>query len=255
MRVLKGVILKQGSQASVEVRVGKAIRHGSQFVVSTELRGIVDGGREFAHARADIILTDRYPTGSRTLTEAALRPYAKTSEEIYRTVLFHGAALQGIEQVEGLGDRAVAGWAATAPEPAEWIDQPLRSAWLTDPLAIDSAFQLVVLWCRDRLGANSLPTALGGYLQFRRSFPPSGVRILAQIRHSSDTRVVSDIEFLDEHGELVARVDSYECVVDASLNQAFRRNRIDEETTFPPIVNARPAGMVRVLSDTSRPQH
>src|SRR4029077_17843064 len=110
------------------------------------------------------------------------------------------------------------GWATTAPDPAEWLDRPLRSAWLTDPLAIDCAFQLVVLWCREHLGANSLPTAIGGYRQYRRTFPAAGVRIQAEIRHASATRTIADIEFLDEAGELVAGIDSYECVVDASLN-------------------------------------
>jgi len=140
--------------------------------------------------------------------------------------LFHGAAMQGIERVEGLARRAVAGWVSTAPSPSEWVERPLRSTWLTDPLAIDCAFQLVVLWCRDQLGANSLSTALGGYRQFRREFPADGVRVQAEIRQASDARAVADIEFLDARGELVARLDSYECVIDSSLNQAFLRNRL-----------------------------
>jgi NAD(P)-dependent dehydrogenase (short-subunit alcohol dehydrogenase family) len=255
LRLFKGVILNHSPQASVEVCVGKAVRHGSQFVVPTELKGIMAGGREIAHARADVILTDRHATGARKLAETTLIPYPHTCAEIYRTILFHGPALQGIDKVEGLGDHAVSGWAATAPEPAEWLDRPLRSAWLTDPLAIDCAFQLVVLWCRNRLGANSLPTAIGGYRQYRRSFPAAGVRIQAEIQHSSDTRVVADIEFLDGHGDLVARLESYECVVDASLNQAFRRNQIAQAMTFPPLVKGAPGGVVRALSDTSQPKY
>ena len=31
---------------------------------------------------------------------------------------------------------------------------------------------------------------------------------------------------LDARGELVARIDSYECTVNASLQQSFRRNRL-----------------------------
>jgi hypothetical protein len=144
-------------------------------------------------------------------------------------VLFHGPALQGIERVDGLGERSVAGWIATAPAPSEWLDQPNRSAWLTDPLAIDSAFQLIVLWCRERLGANSLPTAVGGYRQFRRSFPAEGVRVVAQVRESSKARVIADIEFSGADGDLVARINAYECVVDPSLNEAFRRNKLATE--------------------------
>ena len=74
-----------------------------------------------------------------------------------------------------------------------------------------------------------------------------------------DTRVVADIEFLDEHGALVARLDAYECVVDASLNQAFRRNQIPQTMTFAPLANPlvtrAPAALVTALSDTSRPNH
>jgi hypothetical protein len=140
--------------------------------------------------------------------------------------------MRGIEQVEGVGERTVAGWVATSPAPSEWLDQPLRNVWLTDPLAVDSAFQLVVLWCRDRLGANSLPTSIGGYHQFRRTFPTEGVRVVAEIRHSSATRATVDIDFLDAQGTLVARLDAYECVIDASLNQAFLRNQLAPALTF-----------------------
>ncbi len=202
-------------------------RSDGQFIVPTELRGTLASGREVAHARADVVLADRYTTTTRrTLAESKLLPYTRPHDEIYQTILFHGPAMQGIERIDGLAERAIAGWVATSPAPAEWIEQPLRTTWLTDPLAIDSAFQLVVLWCRERLGANSLPTAIGGYRQFRRAFPAEGVRIVAEIRQASDARAVADIEFLDAHGELVARFDSYECVVDASLNQAFRRNQL-----------------------------
>ena len=140
--------------------------------------------------------------------------------------MFHGPAMQGIEQVEGCDDRAIAGWVATSPPPSEWVERPLRSRWLTDPLAIDCAFQLVVLWSREHLGANSLPTAVGRYRQFRPGFGDGGVRVLAEVRQASDARAVADIEILDARGELVARLDSYECVVDLTLNQAFRRNQL-----------------------------
>jgi hypothetical protein len=37
---------------------------------------------------------------------------------------------------------------------------------------------------------------------------------------------LADIEFLDEEGALVARIEGYECVSVASLIQSFRRNRL-----------------------------
>jgi hypothetical protein len=138
--------------------------------------------------------------------------------------------MQGIEGVDGCGDRGIVGRVRPSPPPGEWLDRPLRARWLTDPLAIDCAFQLLVLWTRDQLGCNSLPTAIGRYRQFRPNFGAGGVRVVAEIRHATDARAVVDIEFLDDRGELIARLESYECVVDASLAQAFRRNQLIAST-------------------------
>ncbi len=159
-----------------------------------ELRGTLGNGRDIIHARADVILGDRHPGGTSRLIDRSLSSYPLSRDEIYGDVLFHGPAMQGIEQVEGCGDRAIAGWVATSPPPSEWVERPLRSRWLTDPLAIDCAFQLVVLWSREHLGANSLPTAVGRYRQFRPGFGDEGVRVLAEVRQASDARAVADIE-------------------------------------------------------------
>jgi len=222
----KGVILSDQQAVRVEIKAGKAVRSGKEFTVPVELWGTLANGRDVTHARADVVLADRHATGSRKLPNAGLSAYPLTRDEIYQTVLFHGPAMQGIERVEGLALRTVSGWVSAAPSPSEWVERPLRSSWLTDPLAVDCAFQLVVLWCRDQLGANSLPTAVGSYRQFRQKFPTDGVHVHAEIKQASDARAVADIEFLDATGELVARLDSYECVVDASLNQAFLRNHL-----------------------------
>jgi hypothetical protein len=226
LRLQKGVVLKDREPATVEVRVGKATGADGDFIVPVELCGTLPNGREVAHARADVILADRHATATRRLVDGARVPFPMARDEVYQSVLFHGPGLQGIEQIEGWSERSIAGWVSTAPAPSEWIDRPPRSTWLTDPLAIDSAFQLVVLWCSERLRANSLPVSIGGYRQFRRCLPADGVRVLVEIRHANNARAVSDIEFLDARGDLVARLDSYECVIDSSLNQAFRRNQL-----------------------------
>ena len=40
-------------------------------------------------------------------------------------------------------------------------------------------------------------------------------------------KAVADIDWLDSAGQLVARMSGYQCVVDASLNDAFRRNTLN----------------------------
>jgi len=108
------------------------------------------------------------------------------------------------------------------------MEKPTRQNWLTDPLAIDAAFQAVVLWTQEQRGSNSLPTAVASYRQFRRSFPAGGVRVVAEVRQAGEHRAIADLEFLDHQGQIVASIEGYECVIDASLNQAFRRNRLSQ---------------------------
>ena len=50
--------------------------------------------------------------------------------------------------------------------------------------------------------------------------------MVVEIEHSSPSRATATIEIQDEERRLVARLDDFECVIDASLNQAFRRNRL-----------------------------
>jgi len=62
---------------------------------------------------------------------------------------------------------------------------------------------------------------VGAYRQFRR-FPADGVRVVARVAPSPGQVVSADVEFVDAAGGLVARIDGFECVLDAALNAAFR---------------------------------
>ena len=42
-------------------------------------------------------------------------------------------------------------------------------------------------------------------------------------------RATAAIELLDEARRLIARLDHFECVIDASLNLAFRRNQLPSQ--------------------------
>jgi hypothetical protein len=226
LRLYKGVVLSGRAPSVLEIATGKAVRDGDEFRVAVEIRGTLGNGREVLHARAEVVLASRHAAGTPRLPDPTSPGVPLPHDEIYGPALFHGPAMQGIERVDGCGERGIVGRVRTSPPPSEWLQRPLRSRWLTDPLAIDCAFQLVVLWTRDQLGASSLPTAVGRYRQFRPDFGAGGVRVVAEILQAADARAVAEIEFVDDRGELIARLESYECVVDASLGQAFRRNRL-----------------------------
>jgi hypothetical protein len=50
--------------------------------------------------------------------------------------------------------------------------------------------------------------------------------IAMRITHDNGTTARADIEFIDAEGRLVAKMSDVEHVIDASLNDAFRRGRL-----------------------------
>ncbi|WP_435007870.1 SDR family NAD(P)-dependent oxidoreductase [Tundrisphaera lichenicola] len=230
LRVLKGVVVREALPETIRVLAARATRRDGHSVVPVELRGVLADGREVLHARGEVVLGDRHPETPSPIEEPDLLPYATTRREIYRDILFHGPGLQGIVAVEGCGDLGIAATVEAAPAPSDWVDRPLRQQWLTDPLALDCAFQMMILWSVERTGDGSLPTFVGRYRQFRKSFPGGGVRVVARITEASPHKARADVDFLDEQGEAVARIEDYECVIDASLKSAFRRNRAQVES-------------------------
>jgi hypothetical protein len=109
------------------------------------------------------------------------------------------------------------------------MHRPIRTGWYADPLVLDSAFQLMILWCFEKSGMGSLPTRIGSYRQFRRGYPKQGAGIIIRVDSTGQREARASIEFTDTNGALIARIDDYECVMDASLNEAFNRNRIVSE--------------------------
>jgi len=158
--------------------------------------------------------------------DAAGQPYQRGMEEAYTTVLFHGRHFRGIESVAGLSDRGMVAQLRAADRPEAWMDDALRSNWLADPLVLDSAFQMAILWCFEELGVVSLPACLGRYRQYRNTFPNEGVTATLEVRDRSQHRMVGDFTFTDRAGQIVARLEGYECTADASLSEAFRRRSL-----------------------------
>jgi hypothetical protein len=223
--LLKGVIVREDQPTIVRVLAGKAVRRDQLYVVPVELWGKLATGRDVPHARGQIVLSDRQPQGFQSFPAQELAPFSANASEVYERYLFHGPELQGLQRIDGCGEAGITAFASSAPLPAAWFTRPLRQSWLSDPLVIDCAFQAMIVWTYEQLGSGSLPTSIGMYRQFRRAFPASGVRIVAKVSQSNASRAVADLEFLDADGTCVALIENYECVIDASLNPAFRRNQ------------------------------
>jgi acyl transferase domain-containing protein/acyl carrier protein/NAD(P)-dependent dehydrogenase (short-subunit alcohol dehydrogenase family) len=228
LRICKGVVFDEDTSCSLRVMAGKAVKRDKFHLIPVELTSIGKDNRAIIHARAEIVLSGKLPEGIRSITEIPSTPYHPRNGELYdRERLFHGPELHGIEQVTGCSEAGIAAMVRVAPPPPTWIRKPFRSSWITDPLVIDSAFQMMILWSFERFGAGSLPCFAGRYRQFAETFPRDGVQVVVRITAERENSAHADMEFLEVgSGKLVARLEDYECVIDPSLKQAFRRNKL-----------------------------
>ena len=225
LRILKGVTLEAQQTVHLQVMTGKAIKGEGVHVVPVELVG---GDPLVTHVRAKIVLSARLPERKPVADKLVMAEYPHPLSQIYQPErLFHGVDFHGIRDIAGCSAAGISALANLAPSPDQWIEQPLRNSWLADPLALDSSFQLLILWSFEQYQAGSLPVFAERYRQYQQKFPASGVEIRVRVIDQNKARAIADIDFIDPlNQQLVARIEHYECVIDAGLNVTFQRNKL-----------------------------
>ena len=223
MRVLKGIKLDQQKKL-IRLFAGKADRKGSLFEVGVELRDGVLEGKDVIHSRAKAILTDKLPTAPKydTTPPTPSNGYPRSMKEVYDKILFHGQALRGIKEITDCSSWGISAKISSAPAPEAWVKEPLRSTWISDPLALDCAFQLATIWCYEETGAVSLPSYCRHYRQYSRSFPSDGIMAVLQVTDLSDHKMTGNFTLMDADNHVVAELKGYEAIMDASLYKAFK---------------------------------
>ena len=156
---------------------------------------------------------------------AEVWPYFRGLDEAYRNVLFHGPQFQALMSVEALGPEGVLGRVKAAPLPAEWMQTPPFEQWVTEPLAIDALFQLLILWSVETLGAPCLPCRVGSFRQYR-PFTGTSYSVAVHVTARRVGTLLANAAFVDSAGEIVAEFRGAECTFNAGLDEAFRRNTL-----------------------------
>ena len=228
LRVFKGVLVHPNESIQIRICADKAQKQGNEFLVVAELCSGGSNGRRVLHARAVVVLAANPPEAGTAKTSSNLPPLDQSIEAIYAETLFHGPKMRGLLAVESCGDAGLVARCRVAPPPRDWMEEPVRSRWIADPLALDSGLQAMIVWTSDRVGELSLPSRFTRYRQFVSSFPKEGARIVIDVHERTNGKVVSDIDWIGDDGNLLARLEGYESVVDSSLGKAFRHNRLDE---------------------------
>jgi len=223
IRLLSGIKLTDEKKL-VRLLAGKARKKGAVYEVDVEIRNGMKDGKEVIHLRAKAILTD-------TLAQAPLfsmseditsQAYFRSIDEVYEKILFHGIELRGIKEILSCSSCGMVAKVSSAPSPEKWMADPLRSNWIGDPLVLDSAFQMAIIWCFEEKGVVSLPGYGASYRQYQNRFPSEGVTAVLEIRETAEHKMKGDFTFLDPDNNVVAQLIGYEAVMDASLFKAFK---------------------------------
>ncbi len=119
------------------------------------------------HYRATVELDERLPAPPVYDARYAvpLGPFPETVEQTYVKYLFHGPALQGIKEVEGISEAGIVG-VVEPSSPSELLAWRPRGEWIMDPVIMDSGFQLAFVWTVLLFNRGNLPSSVRMYHRY-----------------------------------------------------------------------------------------
>jgi hypothetical protein len=194
IRLLRGIVVGwEGQTVRVVARprsegLARGERLESTLMLDLAITSVEDPGRVHYQALVGLASEANGAQAPETLENSnsagvleGAGPLPMGIKEAYRDWLFHGPLFQGIVQVEAIGPRGAR--AILRPSsPRDCLHGNPPGEWLIDPVVIDSAFQMMILWARLHWDMTLLPAAIRAY---RRFGPLSGER------HGAETTVGS----------------------------------------------------------------
>lgn len=209
--VLKGVQYPEGGGA-VALRLA-AKRSGS--TVSCELRS---ADAKTLHYRATAAFGEPAPEIPR-LDLRNPRPAPLSAREAYETWLFHGPLFEGVASVESTGDNGITGTLQSS-KPAALFSDRRAGEWIADPVVVDSALQLLIVWSRTYLDQMVLPSRLGALHILGPLSVPGPIRCEASIDHRPGVPTLRcQLAFFDASGKPLAYMQDMEITASRALNR------------------------------------
>lgn len=195
--------MEYSAECSAEGEISVVMRDGDR---SKPLRPI------WAEAKVDV--SDIYPEAP-TAGEFSLheeRPSKLTPELLYYEWMFHGPSFQGVRRMLRTG---VDGATATllVKQPSTLIAGLPAPCFVTDPVLIDVAGQVLSFWLQERVASHNdvYPYRIGALECFGP--PPSPgqeVECRVRVRHLGEREVFADIELVGSDSRLLYRITNWE---------------------------------------------
>ena len=222
LRLYKGISLED-SYKNIALMAGIPKRRGSLFEVDVEIHDVDGDQRPFVHSRATAVLTDNLPAAPQFEENGHFKASlpSRSLNDYYREVLFHGDALKGLKKIIRICDHGMTAQIDAAPAPSMWINDPWRTQWITDPLVLDGAFQMAIIWCHEQLNLFCLPNYLGTYRQYCDRYPAQGVTAVLEVLETTRHKLMGTFTFLSPSGTVLADLKGFEAIMDRNLYKAF----------------------------------
>jgi NAD(P)-dependent dehydrogenase (short-subunit alcohol dehydrogenase family) len=217
-RVLNGIVLK-GSSMPIRIRArpeSQSPEKNRDFAIEVEIHD-PEGRTRFY--QATVVMGERIATASlKPPSLKGLRPFPLAVSDAYKQLLFQGPVFQGIEDIHGVNERSISA-TLLASSPSRLLKGTAAKQWLIDPVIMDGAFQMAILWARHCSDVTVLPVR---FAEFRRFAPFAGSRVHCGFQaqpNNGNHLFEAQASFFDEKGDLLARLEGMEF----SGNESFNR--------------------------------
>jgi acyl transferase domain-containing protein/NAD(P)H-dependent flavin oxidoreductase YrpB (nitropropane dioxygenase family)/NADP-dependent 3-hydroxy acid dehydrogenase YdfG len=222
IRLLHGVSFERDEPAEIRVVASPTSAPEELELVIAAADGARRHYRALARLRDPTAAADRDAPGDRAPGD--MPPFPMSVEAAYRDLLFHGPLFQGIEAIEGMDERGAIS-ALRPSNPRDCVAGAQGSGWLLDPVLLDSALQVQVIWARLNWDVTLLPAEIATHrLVLPAAQRPSAGT--APVRHELLVRPDSEPPFCRcDHrfhlpdGRLLATLEGVVGVGTAALNR------------------------------------
>ncbi len=227
IRLLGGLALEHDRPASVRIDAAAPDEDGE---IEVTIRPVAEGRPHYrARAQFGELLGARELPGlhdpskpgiaARPAPLPELAPFPLAVADAYRDLLFHGPLFQGIVAIDGMDGRGAS--ALLRPSsPAQCVAGAEGRRWLLDPVLIDSALQMQVLWARLQWEVTLLPAEIGAYVKLGEPAAEEPVRHELRIRPASNLPLChADHWFYGADGRLLALLHDVVGVGTQALNR------------------------------------
>jgi NAD(P)-dependent dehydrogenase (short-subunit alcohol dehydrogenase family)/acyl carrier protein len=217
LRLMRGLVLEDGPK-TVRIVAKPSPTSGDGLAVEVSIVGMEPQAP--VHYKAIARLGAALPTPPAVEPLALIEEVSLpcTLEDVYRQWLFHGPLMAGIADIQGVGANGIIGYLLPS-SPATCLAGMPQGSWLMDPVVMDSALQLIIVWSRMHWDMTPLPSRLQSYSRFG---PLAGSQITCQARIRPDAAghiVHCDFALLGNDGQLLGLIEDAEGVCSKALNR------------------------------------